>query len=368
MSDERVPLTFRRILGNDVHISRVPSAADWKTMADDANWLLGRGSQLVPCTMLTSAAYSGSTSYTYELMVFPRKQALERVWTFGLITSGSETINFHVSASSLSGSFVDNTARTTVTTRESFLHLVESVPNPTINLERLAISCSFNGIDNLPEAHITSLSIWEIPRARLSITRSSDDGVREGTSAFFGVRTPIWGDSTVAASDTKNVRGVALAVSSAVGTARRSGVWYYLAPNRIGGFLNIGRHPGPLYATTTRAYFSDVSSSIQARRVYPNQLSASLDVWIYARLGVGTGQHLIVEFETGIGRYAITGVMNTTAPFWFSGSIMVPTDGTSATGSATPAGGTPRFNFSYRTTSSTAVIWSVCIGEHERSS
>src|SRR5690606_24942530 len=97
--------------------------------------------------------------------------------------------------------------------------------------------------------------------------------------------------------------------------------------------FNTSTTGGTLEASTSRQYYSEISCSVQARRINPGQTSASLDVYI---LGVplSVSATLVVEFETEYGTFPITGALSAGGPQWFSGSIIVPCDGTDDSASA----------------------------------
>lgn len=108
-----------------------------------------------------------------------------------------------------------------------------------------------------------------------------------------------------------------------------------------------------------------MSSSIQTRRI-ANSTTAEVDIYVLAAVNQNS-QTVTVDFESDEGTESIVcapAAANT--PEWFSGTLLVRSDGTDDSTSGEPSGGTCRFNFSWTTTSTQAEIYSVCIGEKHK--
>lgn len=329
-------------------------------MAADANHLNGRGAQLIPLTFFKVESLVEPATWNWEFRIFPREQALERVWRIGAAIENDVVDTMHVTASYGGSSQVMGRFRAvhsgSVFEMRETIDMTEQEAYGGTPIMGLTASWEQEN------AYLTQLALYEVPRANLCLTRSVDDGVAPES---FGVRSRIWADED--ATPVLGPRGVASAVSSAIGNCRRAGLLYNIAPVRKNGVLNTTLG-GVLSCTATRAYAWPVSASIQTRALYRSATTREIDVWVLVGSAVA-GEKVVVDVVTESGAQLLisTTVAAANTPEWAHGRIAVRCDGISSTGLQEPTSGTERINYSAYTTGGNAgYVWAFCAGEGRR--
>lgn len=140
---------------------RAVRGVQWQEQALAANWLGGRGRQLVSAHLGSTTALVGGHAFVYRWRVVPSQQAVERVWVVLARSAGNDACDVSVSAPSTGTAQV---FRAPVTREEA---------RPWVIREILAAQSATEAVIDLeitPDAaiYVDSIACWEMPRHTLA--------------------------------------------------------------------------------------------------------------------------------------------------------------------------------------------------------
>lgn len=308
----RVPAKFINLEGNDIKISRIPTATDWRSMAQDCHYLMGLGTQLVPFAYCSGTQMKFSGNLQTEFAIHPKAQGLDRVWVFRFHTTGAAgTFTFKIGDEPASSSFA--------AASESYIYLQERnfTPSNATLFVPFSATCSTSGV-------ISSYGCFELPR--MMIQSGSDLGIDD---LSLGVRQQIHGSGT-----RESVKAVAYAVSASFNIARTAGIFDWHSPLKEGTTPQYFESSFSGSTLGTQVHFSTFSASIRMRKTWINQLTGVADFSLLIR-GTDVSTQAGISLQTGAGTVSFTASVGDGYQ-WYSGTLPVLVDGID--GNALPVG------------------------------
>ncbi len=175
----------------------------FRRMGGLINWVNGRGAALVPATAPGGGTIAASASKTYRFRVFPRLQALRRLWAVRMRRATTDegrsvTVRIPDTGSPRARSVATKGAGTQP------LLFLEDVLTPSASEQELSIKITNDGTDAII---VEGISVHELPRARLDIDSTEFgldiDTVRGGDAIFDDVGLSAGGlDESIKAAET----------------------------------------------------------------------------------------------------------------------------------------------------------------------
>lgn len=377
MSRNRIPSKFADISSNGVYNAEIPSGYDWKKMGQNIAYLNGKGSQLIPVSPLKGSGlgFGAGQEFIYEFGMFPNRLTLERCFQFsyqsaslgGEAASTSTGLEYTIDADWLANPVtVSDWVSSGGTLIKKTVNVLSVATDQTdiSNFQTMALSGTFS----LNSGSLIMCSMFELPRSSLDVTGTYSNIVDEES---LRARMPIFADVTEA--QTKSVRAVAYHISSSVYDGRRAGIYFVGYPIKIGGQLNsettldFEETPFSIFDIALPG-LPTLKPKIQARRIFRNQSSGTLDVYAHIWSSETTSVEMILSSSTSTTVFSSSVTMDLQAevPAWISGTIETLVDGT--TGNQLPTGETeaPELDILFRDLgSATSYFVSVIVGEKD---
>jgi hypothetical protein len=296
-----------------VLVSQPVSTVTWQSLGYLANFLRGKGAQLVP-TCFPERSIAVGVTETFRFRVKTRSSAIERIWIVGLRTATSTSVHAEIASPSGTGTVMIVPVSDTLDSRASVAY-VETVASKTA--AESEINISIKAVDHV--FTVESISCYEQDRPVLN-GDATDYGVDVST---LSARQPIFEGSYQSAG------GVYDALANA--DARRTGLFHW----SVGGSTLVTR----LSATPADIFILD--SPILTRKLARSAVTGTVKWAIYAYLsGAGTGT---VTASTTSGASNTITITNTVAAWSTPQTFAVDCDDmASADGRQTA--GTPRWD------------------------
>lgn len=169
MATELVPLEAPSLSAINIRSGVAPSSREFLNAANLANWLAGRGGQLIPAFCYGTLA--GNTTKTLNLHVLPRKQALTRAWVISAYATSATPFVLTVTRGSFSQAFTF--AQTRVDSAPAILYEPITSPTDTVGTAtQLTLTLASSASSGA--GFIDSISCFEVPRA--VVVPGLDDG------------------------------------------------------------------------------------------------------------------------------------------------------------------------------------------------
>jgi hypothetical protein len=279
-----VPDHAPRIEASDILSGAAPRSRTWRPLGEAANWLLGRGSTLVPHAAFWGYDEFGlhddiptSTTWTGHAYILPRAATLRRLWILR-VNGGTGTFDF---ADFSGGTATYAAPIPTAPIETRYILHVESVGTPSdiATAETCTIETSTSTLT------IESIGVVDLPRGTLDDETPSDEaGVEVGT---LGGGQPIYHDATTAGE------GLSLDIVRSLDLAQTIAQRNSLAHHW-------GDETRPLDTTST----SLVTVFEQAFLVLPRYMDATtvdVTVWVRCRMDTAsaTGEIVVTADDPG---------------------------------------------------------------------
>lgn len=298
----------------DLVLSSAPvSTVTWQSLGYLANFLRGKGAQLVPTCFPQRSIIAGVTE-TFRFRVKTRNTAIQRIWVVGLRTTTTSSVHADIRSPSGSGPTIQVPVRTTLDTRTSDVYVEDVASKATAEVE---ITISIKAVEHA--VIVESISCYEQDRPVLN-GDATDYGVDVTTLAS---RQPIFEGSYQSAG------GVYDSLANA--DARRVGLFHW----SVGGSTSVTR----LSATPANIFILD--APILTRKLARSAVTGTVKWAIYAYLsGAGTGT---VTASTTSGASNTITITNTAAAWSTPQTFAVDCDDMASLDGRQTAG-TPRWD------------------------
>ena len=273
------------------------SSRTWQGAAHLANYLRGKGSQLVPWCMPERAITSGTTE-SFRFRVKPRNTAVQRVWAVILRTTGTTAITAELEAPALTGTTVIVPVNASLDLRIPRFY-TETLGSKSNTEGEISISVKALGGTVIVEA----IACYEQDRPQLN---------RDSTDLGVDVVTTSTGQPMFDA-DYASIGGIMDSLAGA--DARRVGIWHWTVGDSI---------------STTRmsASYDDLlilPVPVLARKLARSAVTGSVKWSVYAKMSsAGTGGVRLTT--TGSGVSDVMPVTSTTFAWTTARSISIDCD------------------------------------------
>lgn len=289
-----VPQSPLVIPQSGVVVGRTVRAARWRTMAEQANYLLGRGRTLIPDSTIDQVCTPGA-KVDLRFRVLPAYQATKRRWRYAVTTTG--TTGFarfeFIDASGTSHLHSLGYAGT------HYLYADEEISSRTAAEDELVVKFWTDAASTLSMT-IEALGCFEVPRPDLALG-SPEYGVQ---LADFDPLKPIYDSSG------RSFGGVADAHAEAWATAGRAGLFAF------------ARHsPGISTTSTSPVAIFGAPPVILGRKEH--RASTTRTVLVRARCSASPSASGEVSVKMTSGASASLIITTGMAPTWLEASIDV---------------------------------------------
>lgn len=287
---------------DDMLSGRPVSAVDWSTLASAANWINGRGAQIIPWCAIGHTVASGSSA-SFLFRATPKAQSVAHVWAINMLASAAgATATVTINGTSM-GVRRPATSQNNRRSSEVFLETLSAKTSSTTTYTVTVAAAGGN---------ITVESLGMYAQARLDLAADATDlGVDITT---LRARQPIRDFAY------ESVSGVCDAEKGM--SARRIGHFAWSVPT------SAAISPG----STSQTALFEIEPPAQAA-VEEGATSESLTVLVYAKVTGGTGSVQVAPVQaTGTATVSVT----STSFAWAADNVTIETeDLTAANGQRT---------------------------------
>ena len=236
------------------------------------NWILARGGQLVPATVVNPMI--ASDSQTLHFSLYPRAYAKHRAWIVGGRPTGTTPFQVTITAGGSSSTFTFTAERPT---QPQFHLAVVASPNDTVHETSITLACPAGS----GSGFVDSVACFEVPRPILS---PEEDLVT--SEEMFAEGRPIGAGVTALVQNIHDTGPVVTTSHSAVN--RRNGIFYWSVPTSAA------------FSTTSTTYVNifDLLKP-PALAAYTTDVEERINFRVYARSMGGSTASFRVETTSG---------------------------------------------------------------------
>lgn len=320
---------------NSIRVAQVPSGNSWNRTAENVNYFLGTGHQLIPASMLTRPTMNSGSNYAYSFRVATRPQSLEQRWEFHFSASATPG---RITNLSINGHLLASTVNIPANSKVPVYALFSTSSTAPFVTYEVTFSCSvLSGSSANQRYWLQEIAAFEIPRMELDVDQARDLPVDDST---VRPATLIYASATSITAPRQSLGGVVAALSSSY-TTHLGGLFTWAVPYRSNGadYNDTARRTCNTSVTSSNVFAID--PKVQLRNMSALTQSSQFATHILLRsTSAGSLLHFqqhCVENGTSTGFTATVG----TSWAWVqvpTGSLRFPTDLLAGSSNGLPAG------------------------------